>query len=117
MNDIAVRRIEKTILEVMGQRYPGAKFDRDMRADFRAMAVAIAKSAPVFKAAQQAESDPAVTPDCAGAGTLSSSMTGPPDPRGPFFSTQWEREDWERRQRGEPETGPASSSVTSKDSA
>jgi hypothetical protein len=28
------------------------------------------------------------------------------DPRGPFFSTQWEREDYERRQRGEPELGP-----------
>ncbi len=30
-------------------------------------------------------------------------MTGEADPRGPFFSTQWEREDYERRQRGEPE--------------
>lgn len=28
------------------------------------------------------------------------------DPRGPFFLTQWEREDYERRQRGEPELGP-----------
>lgn len=28
----------------------------------------------------------------------------------PFFSTQWEREDYERRQRGEPELGPALSS-------
>jgi len=100
MNDIAVRRIEKTILEVMDKRYPGAKFDRDMRADFRAMAVAIAKSAPDFKAAQQAESDPAVTLDWAGAGA---------DPRGPFFLTQWEREDHERRQRGDPEVGPSSS--------
>ncbi len=31
----------------------------------------IAKSAPVFKATQQAESDPPVMSDCAGAGTLS----------------------------------------------
>lgn len=31
---------------------------------------------------------------------------GPADPRGPFFSTQWERDDYERRQRGEPELGP-----------
>lgn len=30
---------------------------------------------------------------------------GEADPRGPFFSTQWEREDYERRQRGEPELG------------
>lgn len=28
------------------------------------------------------------------------------DPRGPFFSTRWEREDYERRKRGEPELGP-----------
>jgi hypothetical protein len=35
-----------------------------------------------------------------------------PDPRGPFFSTQWEREDYERRQRGEPELGPGVSDMT-----
>lgn len=31
---------------------------------------------------------------------------GEADPRGPFFSTQWERDDYERRQRSEPELGP-----------
>jgi hypothetical protein len=33
------------------------------------------------------------------------------DPRGPFFLTQWEREDYERKQRGEPERGPADRST------
>jgi len=42
MNDIAVRKIEKIILGVMQQRYPLTKFDCDIRADFRAMAEAIA---------------------------------------------------------------------------
>jgi hypothetical protein len=47
MNDIAVRKIEKTILEVMQRRYPLTKFDRDIRADFRAMAEAVATSSTV----------------------------------------------------------------------
>jgi hypothetical protein len=37
-----------------------------------------------------------------------------PDPRGPFFSTQWESEDYERRQRGEPELGPDGVSTPSR---
>jgi hypothetical protein len=34
------------------------------------------------------------------------------DPRGPFFSTQWEREDYERRQRGEQELGPGGAALS-----
>jgi hypothetical protein len=34
-------------------------------------------------------------------------QSGKADPRGPFFSTQWEREDYEREQRGEPARGPS----------
>ena len=43
----------------------------------------IAKSAPVFKAAQNyAESDPAVTPDCAGADTAMAATKGSRAPAG-----------------------------------
>lgn len=31
------------------------------------------------------------------------------DPRGPFFLTEWERQDYERQQRGEPPLGPLGS--------
>lgn len=55
MNDIAVRRIEKTILEVMERRYPLTKFDRDIRADFRAMSEAIVAATPLSSQQQGTE--------------------------------------------------------------
>jgi hypothetical protein len=45
-------------------------------------------------------------------GNAEAAPIGPPDPRGPFFITAWEREDHERRRRGEPELGPGASSVS-----